>query len=86
MDTSIEIKQDDETKELYIEIPEEIFNKLQWSEGTVLLWETNEDDTIKISATNSRKQSRETNISQGTQKDWEKFWYEETFAHNFFDD
>lgn len=86
MDTSIEIKQDDETKELYIEIPEEIINKLHWSEGTVLLWETNEDDTIKISATNSRKQSRETNISQGTQEDWEKFWYEETFAHNFFDD
>lgn len=86
MDTSIEIKQDDETKELYIEIPEEIINKLQWSEGTVLLWETNEDDTIKISAANSRKQSRETNISQGTQEDWEKFWYEETFAFNFFDD
>ena len=86
MDTSIEIKQDDETKELYIEIPEEIINKLQWSEGTVLNWEVNKDNTIAISAANSRQQSREINITPGTEEDWEKFWYEETFASNFFKD
>jgi antitoxin component of MazEF toxin-antitoxin module len=86
MDISIEIKEDDETKELYIEIPEEIINKLQWSEGTVLNWEVSEDDAITISAANSRKQSGEVNISQGTQEDWEKFWYEETFATNFWKD
>jgi len=50
MDTSIEIKQDDETKELYVQIPEEIMNKLQWSEGTDLYWEINKDDTIRVVA------------------------------------
>jgi antitoxin component of MazEF toxin-antitoxin module len=77
MDISIEIQEDATTKELYIEIPEEIIEKLNWGEGTIVNWEVNEDNSIKISTENSREQSREVNISQATEEDWNKFWCED---------
>jgi|13_taG_2_1085334.scaffolds.fasta_scaffold12871_9 antitoxin component of MazEF toxin-antitoxin module len=77
MDISIEIQEDATTKELYIEIPEEIIEKLNWGEGTIVNWEVNEDNSIKISTENSREQSRKVNISQATEEDWNKFWSED---------
>jgi len=78
-----------DTEELFIEIPDELIQELGWEEGTELKWETSQGD-IKISSTESRQQSQETNISSATEEDYQDFWYnsksEETFAQNFFNE
>jgi hypothetical protein len=43
------VQEDEETKELFIEIPEELLQKLDWSEGTTLVWTIQEDNQVFIS-------------------------------------
>jgi len=35
----LEVKENQKTKELYIEFPEEALNQVGWDEGDTLLWE-----------------------------------------------
>jgi hypothetical protein len=35
----LEVKENQETKELYLDFPEEVFNQVGWDEGDTLLWE-----------------------------------------------
>ena len=43
------VLEDPITKELFIEIPEELIEKLGWSEGTTLVWTIQEDNRVFIS-------------------------------------
>lgn len=35
----LEVKENQKTKELYVEFPEEALNQVGWDEGDTLLWE-----------------------------------------------
>lgn len=40
------VKEDPETKELIIELPEELISKMNWSEGTILTWEVTDSGAL----------------------------------------
>ena len=76
MKDTLKIEQYDDTQDLYITIPHYILQELNWEEGTEVEWKV-EGDTIIVQDT---KKSREEppdsiNITEGTEKDWEDFWY-----------
>ena len=58
----IEVKENNETKELYLELPQEALNQVGWDEGDTLLWEElpngswclkkRDDDTCLTMSTN----------------------------------
>ena len=35
----LEVKENQKTKELYLDFPEEVFNQVGWDEGDTLIWE-----------------------------------------------
>jgi hypothetical protein len=45
----LEIKEDPETKEPFIEIPEDICQQLNFEVGDTILWEDNGDGSYKLS-------------------------------------
>lgn len=44
----LEVKENPETGELYLEFPEELLNQVGWSEGDVLEWFEQDDGTWRI--------------------------------------
>ena len=59
------------SEDLYIEIPRQVRKDLNWKEGDTLVWEIQDDNSIVI-----RKESKDANINEATEEDWDKFWYE----------
>ena len=43
------VKEDPETKELIIELPEELLSKMNWSEDTNLEWFIDENNNVYLS-------------------------------------
>ena len=75
--TYLEIERDDNTQDLYITLPQEYLNQLGWEAGTEIVWEISEESiTLRKYSEESEEESRETNITEGTEEDWDKFWYE----------
>ena len=73
------VQQYDDTQDLFIEIPHYILEQLGWNEGTEIEWH-NDENSIKITKVKNTEESRGENqesiiISEGTEKDWEDFWY-----------
>ena len=54
MDTLL-IEQDASTKDLYVNIPRQLLERLGWEEGDEISWETQKDGTIKIKKANSEE-------------------------------
>ena len=81
------IQYDADTKDYFIEIPEEITKGLNWQEGDEIDWKEDGKGYIlsKVEdSAKSRKKSRETNITEAKVEDWEKFWYEESYEGEEF--
>jgi bifunctional DNA-binding transcriptional regulator/antitoxin component of YhaV-PrlF toxin-antitoxin module len=75
--TYLEIERDDNTQDLYITLPQEYLNQLGWEAGTEIVWEISEESiTLRKYSEESEEESRETNITEGPEEDWDKFWYE----------
>ena len=75
---STTVQQYNDTQDLFIEIPHYILQNLDWQEGDELAWSIKANQIIltKIkNTTESREELREINITEGTEKDWEDFWY-----------
>ena len=76
--TTVEI--DADTQDYLITIPDEILQELGWKEGDTLDWHITDSKQIIITkiknAEESRGKDQDSNISEGTQEDWEDFWYE----------
>ena len=73
------VQQYNDTEDLFIEIPPYILQNLDWEEGDELAWSIKGNQIIltKIKdSTESREESRETNITEANEKDWYDFWYE----------
>ena len=73
------VQQYNDTEDLFIEIPPYILQNLDWEEGDELAWSIKGNQIIltKIKdSTESREESRETNITEADEKDWYDFWYE----------
>jgi len=74
-----EVQQYADTQDLFIEIPPYILQNLDWKEGDELAWSIKGNQIIltKVKdSTESREESRETNITEADEKDWYDFWYE----------
>ena len=68
-----------DTEDIFIEIPPYILQNLDWKEGDELAWSIKGNQIIltKVKdSTESREESRETNITEADEKDWYDFWYE----------
>lgn len=45
------VREDEKTKELFIELPEELVKTMNWSENTTLVWTIKANNSIFISET-----------------------------------
>jgi len=73
------VQQYNDTQDLFIEIPPYILQNLDWKEGDELAWSIKSNQIILTKVkdtTESREESRETNIAEANEKDWYDFWYE----------
>jgi len=73
------VQQYNDTEDLFIEIPPYILQNLDWKEGDELAWSIKSNQIILTKVkdtTESREESRETNIAEANEKDWYDFWYE----------
>jgi len=52
------VQQYDDSEDLYIEIPDEIIEKLGWEVGDTLNWDIQEDGTVVISKVQDTEQSK----------------------------
>ena len=101
MNFTTTVQQYDDTQDLYIEIPHYILEQLGWKEGTEIEWHIDEN-SIEITKVKNTEESGGENqesiiINEGTEKDWEDFWYNsesegkeyknnEEIAEHFFQD
>ena len=70
----------DAQEDYYITIPDEILNDLKWKEGDTLNWEITDSKEIIITKIKDAEESGGEDeesivITEGTEKDWEDFWY-----------
>tara|TARA_Y100000356_G_C11134302_1_gene221782 strand:+ start:137 stop:496 length:360 start_codon:yes stop_codon:yes gene_type:complete len=63
-----------------ITIPDQILNYLEWKEGDTLNWQISDSKQIIITKIKNAEESGGEDeesivITEGTEKDWEDFWY-----------
>jgi hypothetical protein len=46
---TLEVKEDPDTKDLFLELPPEILSVLKWKEGDTLVWTKNSDSSWSLS-------------------------------------
>jgi len=54
----MEVQEDPETKELYLELPQAMLDKMGWKQDDLLEWIENEDGTWKIIKVEKKNESR----------------------------
>ena len=74
------VEQYDDTQDYYIQIPHYVLQKLNWTEGDTLNWQITDSKQIIITKIKNAEESGGEDeesivITEGTEKDWEDFWY-----------
>ena len=74
------VEQYDDTQDYYIQIPHYVLQKLNWTEGDTLNWQITDSKQIIITKIKDAEESGGEDeesivITEGTEKDWEDFWY-----------
>jgi len=54
----MEVQEDPETKELYLELPQKMLDKMGWKQDDLLEWVENEDGTWKIIKVTEKKMNK----------------------------
>ena len=87
--TTVQLSNDPDEKDYYINIPEEVLKILNWNEGDTLDWQISDSKQIVITKVKDAEQSQEeprdfderyqayieaTKINEATKEDWEEFW------------
>ena len=74
------VEQYADTQDYYIQIPHYVLQKLNWKEGDTLNWQITDSKQIIITKIKNAEESGGEDeesivITEGTEKDWEDFWY-----------
>ena len=72
---TLRIEQDDDTKDLYIEIPHYIRQELNWQEGDTLVWEVQSDNSISVRKERSVSQYKKDIIQEYIQETFGQVYY-----------